>query len=204
MGGILGDNLGEGNCESKIASRQWGDNFCRETSICLTGPSGCGTVRAVPVFGSGGSPGKGSFLVFQHRLTERDGSGSSSQWAKRDTLMSRGKNCRETIFISQLSRALSFLSLFFLEFLVFSPCEEEFLVFLSVFPFFSRDFRGSVGIKNPCFWVVFLAFKKKKNKERKDRVITLTAGVILKEEKWPSLVGERQFWRHFRRQFGRG
>ena len=27
MGGILGDNLGEGNCESKIASRQWGDNF---------------------------------------------------------------------------------------------------------------------------------------------------------------------------------
>ena len=40
MGGILGDNLGEGNCESKIASRQWGDNFCRETSICLAGPSG--------------------------------------------------------------------------------------------------------------------------------------------------------------------
>ena len=43
MGGILGDNLGEGNCESKIASRQWGDNFCRETSICLAGPSGSGT-----------------------------------------------------------------------------------------------------------------------------------------------------------------
>ena len=40
MRGILGDNLGEGNCESKIASRQWGDNFCRETSICLAGPSG--------------------------------------------------------------------------------------------------------------------------------------------------------------------
>ena len=37
LGGILGDNLGEGNCESKIASRQWGDNFCRETSICLAG-----------------------------------------------------------------------------------------------------------------------------------------------------------------------
>ena len=33
LGGILGDNLGEGNCESKIASRQWGDNLCRETSI---------------------------------------------------------------------------------------------------------------------------------------------------------------------------
>ena len=42
LGGILGDNLGEGNCESKIASRQWGVNFCRETSICLAGPSGQG------------------------------------------------------------------------------------------------------------------------------------------------------------------
>ena len=29
----------------------------------------------------------------------------TTQWAKRDTLMSRGKNCRETIFISQLSRS---------------------------------------------------------------------------------------------------
>ena len=27
-----------------------------------------------------------------------------SQWARRDRLMSRGKNCRETIFVSQLSR----------------------------------------------------------------------------------------------------
>ena len=34
--------------------------------------------------------------------------------------------------------------------------------------------------------------------------ITLTAGLILKEDKKPSLVGERQFGRHFRRQFGRG
>ena len=34
--------------------------------------------------------------------------------------------------------------------------------------------------------------------------ITLTAGVILKEEKKPSPVGERQFGRHFRRRFGRG
>ena len=33
---------------------------------------------------------------------------------------------------------------------------------------------------------------------------TLTAGVILTEEKKPSLEGERQFRRHFRRQFGRG
>ena len=27
LGGIQGDNLGEGNCESKIITRQWGDNF---------------------------------------------------------------------------------------------------------------------------------------------------------------------------------
>ena len=40
FGGILGDNLGEGNCESKIVARQWGVNFCRETSRCLAGPSG--------------------------------------------------------------------------------------------------------------------------------------------------------------------
>ena len=34
--------------------------------------------------------------------------------------------------------------------------------------------------------------------------ITLTTGLILKEGKKPSLVGERQFGRHFRRQFRRG
>ena len=38
--------------------------------------------------------------------------------------------------------------LVFLEFLAFFPC-EEFLVFSNVFPFLSRDFRGSVGTKNP-------------------------------------------------------
>ena len=27
------------------------------------------------------------------------------------------------------------------------------LLFLSVFPFFSRDFKGSAGIRNPCFLV---------------------------------------------------
>ena len=56
----------------------------------------------------------------------------------------------------------------FLEFLVFFLC-EEFLVFLSVFPFFSRDFRGSVGTKNPCFFGGFPALFPK-NKERKDKV----------------------------------
>ena len=34
--------MGEGNCESKIAARQWGVNFCREASRCLAGPSGSG------------------------------------------------------------------------------------------------------------------------------------------------------------------
>ena len=34
--------------------------------------------------------------------------------------------------------------------------------------------------------------------------ITLTTGAILKEEKMSSIVGERQFRRHFKRQFGRG
>ena len=28
----------------------------------------------------------------------------ATQWARRDILMSRGKNCRETVFVSQLSR----------------------------------------------------------------------------------------------------
>ena len=39
-GGILRDNLGEGNRESKIAARQLGVNFCRETSRYLAGPPG--------------------------------------------------------------------------------------------------------------------------------------------------------------------
>ena len=37
FGGYLRDNLGEGNCESKIAARQWGVNFCREALRCLAG-----------------------------------------------------------------------------------------------------------------------------------------------------------------------
>ena len=47
---------------------------------------------------------------------------------------------------------------------------KTFLAYLSVFPFFSRDFRGSVGIENPCFWGGFPCLFPKKNKERKDRV----------------------------------
>ena len=37
---------------------------------------GDGTVRAVPVFGSGGSSAKRGFSVFQHSFTGKDGSGS--------------------------------------------------------------------------------------------------------------------------------
>ena len=61
----------------------------------------------------------------------------------------------------------------FFEFLAFFPC-EEFLVFLSVLPFFSRDFRGSVEIKNPCFLGGFPGHFPR-NKERKDRVVLQNA-----------------------------
>ena len=54
---------------------------------------------------------------------------------------------------------------FFWNSLFFLP-GEDFLVFLSVFPFFSRDFRGSAGIKNPCFFGGFpCRFPKKQGKE---------------------------------------
>ena len=41
--------------------------------------------------------------------------------------------------------------LVFLEFLGFFLLRGFSSFFLSVFPFLSRDFKGSVGIKNPCF-----------------------------------------------------
>ena len=44
-GGVVRDNLGEGNCESKIAAREWGVNFCREALRCLAGPSGKGVMQ---------------------------------------------------------------------------------------------------------------------------------------------------------------
>ena len=53
----------------------------------------------------------------------------------------------------------------FLEFLAFF-LSKEFLAFFSVFPFFPRDFRGSLGIKNPCFLGGFpCRFPKKQGKE---------------------------------------
>ena len=52
----------------------------------------------------------------------------------------------------------------FLEFLALF-LSKEFLAFFSVSPFFLRDFRGSLGMKNPWFCVVFLAVFQK-SKER--------------------------------------
>ena len=62
-------------------------------------------------------------------------------------------------------------------FLIFSSCEKKnththtHLVFLSVFPFFSRDFRGSAGIKRPCFFggipCLFPKEKTRKGRTRK-------------------------------------
>ena len=65
LGGILRDNLGEGNCKSKIAARQWGVSFCREASRCLAGPSGWvlggGRGNADFIF-----MGAGILLIFAH------------------------------------------------------------------------------------------------------------------------------------------
>ena len=90
------------------------------------------------------------------------GGGKAILWTKRSCYGHLGvSDCFQQIY-----PVLPFLV--FLEFLVFLLC-EEFLVFWGVFPFFSRDFRGSAGIKILVFLVVFLAFFPK-NKERKDRV----------------------------------
>ena len=40
FGGMLGDNLGEGNCESKIVVRQWGVNFAARHQGVSQGPLG--------------------------------------------------------------------------------------------------------------------------------------------------------------------
>ena len=64
-----------------------------------------------------------------------------------------------------LNPDLPFLA--FLDFLAFFVA-RNFLAFLSVFPFFPRDFRGSAQRKILAFWVVFLAFFQQ-SKERKIR-----------------------------------
>ena len=96
--------------------------------------------------------------------------------------------------------------LVFLEFLVFFPC-EEFLVFLSVFPFFSRDFRGSAGIKNPCFFGGFPGnFPKKQGKERQGCSRTVFTGQDSAAQQGPQisvenpLLGARQVSSALRQQ----
>ena len=63
FGGILGVNLGEGNCKSKIVARQWGVDFCHETSRCLAGPSGFGTAQKVDFGVFGGCGGSSEFSL---------------------------------------------------------------------------------------------------------------------------------------------
>ena len=75
---------------------------------------------------------------------------------------------RRPIFHKYRGEILPFLcSFFFWNSLFFSPFSFwDFLVFLTVFPFFSRDSRGSAGIKNPCFFGGFpCLFPKNKGKE---------------------------------------
>ena len=64
--------------------------------------------------------------------------------------------------------ALIFLSLLFWISLLFCFSRNS-LAFLSVFPFFSKDFRGSEETEILAFLVVFLAFSQK-SKEKKIRV----------------------------------
>ena len=120
---------------------------------------------SVTVRGWNGSSGSGfrfrrflcrkGFSVFQQSLTGKDGSGS---W--KTVLAVPVPLSVPTVPVPCPSFPCSFgIPCFF-------PC-EKFLVFLSVFPFFSRDFRGSVGTKNPCFLLVFFRafFQKKEGKE---------------------------------------
>ena len=164
-----------------------------------------GTVRAVPVLGSGGSSGEAGFLYFSTVKQRGTVVVLVSVPEKRvpavlvpltlpvktvPTVPVSGShrflshapcNLRRWVaicdsnshFANGLSPVLPFLV--FLQCLVFSSC-EDFLVFLSVFPFFSRDFRGSVGITNPLFSLVVCRASFQKNKERKDREWAPSAG----------------------------
>ena len=116
--------------------------------------------------GDGGGGAK--FFFFGVEMSTRD-KRSTKTGLPRKAQKEKARNSKK----KETGSSLSFLSLFFLEFLVFSPCEEP-LVFLIVFPFFSRDFRGSVGIKNPCFfWWFSLPFSKK-NKEKEGQGLSVS------------------------------
>ena len=78
----------------------------------------------------------------------------------------------EPVVIRQFP-VLPFL-VFLLEFLVFFPPARNSFFFSSVFPFFSRDFRGSAGIKNPCSlrWFSVPFSNKKQGKEDHKAIAT--------------------------------
>ena len=79
--------------------------------------------------------------------------------------------------------ALSFLSFFFGIPCCFFPL-RRIPCFFSVFPFFSRDFRGSAGIKKSLFFLgaVFLSIFPKKNKG-KERVGSAMGIAIAKKNR---------------------
>ena len=70
---------------------------CERTPVPGFSFRGTSECTLVPVFVLGEHPPKGPKPTPLGK--------PPSQWAKRDTLMSRGENCRETIFVSQLSRS---------------------------------------------------------------------------------------------------
>ena len=85
-----------------------------------------------------------------------------------------GEAVPETEAICNIRITLSFLSLLFWNSLHFSSSRNSFPYFSGVLPFFSRDFRGSVGIKKSLFsWWFSLPFPPKK-KTRKGRTGYIT------------------------------
>ena len=72
---------------------------------------------------------------------------------------------RNFVVIAQAPKNPDLPFLAFLDFLAFFVA-RNFLAFLSVFPFFPRDFRGSEERKSLLLWVIFLAFSKKARKRR--------------------------------------
>ena len=62
---------------------------------------------------------------------------------------------------------------------------REFLAFLSVFSFFSRDFRGSEEMENPCFLVDFpCVFSKRQGTKLS---FFFSKENTLNSEEWPNL-----------------
>ena len=124
--------------------------------------------------------------------------------------MPQGKNCRETIFAAQLGGQNLYTNTARRG--SPSPPQTPWRLFgVYVFPAFSLE-NKLFGIHQTSFLPVeALEFSELKIPlvytcfpPINCRAITLTTGAILKEKKVSYIVGERQFGRHFKRQFGRG